>query len=104
MDFDGFWRQLSGELVDPSMFTTCRYGAPFEAEMAANDLVVFATPGSGCKRRIPKDQFQAMWNAMKGYPLGERCARARRHCHDTCHHTSYICALINHVVGDQDME
>ena len=104
MDFEEFWRRLSVELMSPRTFKTLVQSKAFEAEISDRYMLVTVTPeSSDIPRDVDVDDFRQMWDMMKDDIRSERYVNRKRRYYDY-RSVSYICALIDHVVADQDME
>ena len=103
MRFDQFWKELAIELEHNKKFKTWKQKKSFEANFADNDAVM-ATPNSTkLGRRIQIKEFREMWNIMKDDIRSERYIGAKQRYHRYLN-SSYVSALIDSVVKDQDMQ
>ena len=110
MDFDQFWDRLSKELETARTFYTLKQSKEFKAIMT-DSLTVTATPKSSTQkesvekeeRPIKRDVFQEMWDLIKDDHRSERYVGSNGRFKKFWNPV-YVCALIDHVVGDQDME
>jgi len=103
MKFQEFWRTLSAELNAGKTFRTLKRLEPFEARLSEAGAVTVTPQSTGEPRRIPVGEFQGMWEIMKNDMRSERYVN-RKHRYYSFWSSSYINRLIDHVVGDQDME
>ena len=103
MRFEQFWKELVTELEHNKKFKTLKQKKSFEANFVDND-VVMATPNSTkYGRRIQIKEFREMWNIMKDDIKSERYAGTKQRYHGYLN-SSYVSALIDSVVKDQDMQ
>ncbi len=102
MKFQQFWQKLSTEIRYGRKFTTLTRKIEFEASM--NDSTTVAVmPSTEIVREIPMEQFQGMWDIMKDDIRTERYVNTNKRYYSYWS-SSYISALIDHVVQDQDMQ
>ncbi len=101
MNFQEFWRRLSVELKTNKKFKTLKRSKPFEAYADINTITVI--PNSNKPRPVPIKEFQKMWEIMKNHIRSERYVNTNRR-YSSSHNSSYISALIDHVVSDHNME
>ena len=98
--FDEFWRELEAELGTCGSFNTLSRPEPFDARMTVGRKSVEVTPGSGTARDVKRGEFGRVWNVMKGVPIDERYFNRDGRYSEVSRNSSYILALIRHVVGD----
>ena len=111
MKFREFWKKLHGELGCRTEYQTLKRSRPFKAT-AIDSSTIIITPGSNQDRPVPVGQFEGMWNLMKDDVRSQRYVNTKTNPKDpdskpryySYWSFSYICALIDHVVADQDME
>jgi len=103
MRFQEFWRMLSVELGAGKKFKTLKRLKPFEAWLSEANAVTVTPRSTGEPRRIPAGEFQGMWEIMKGDMRSERYVNTDGRYYSFWS-SSYINKLIDHVVGDQNME
>ena len=103
MDFEEFWGVLSAELRHKRKFSTLVQHKTFEAQMAHKNTVTVLPGSTGTKRPVPMKQFRGMWDIMKNDVKSKRYLHTNERYYDF-RSSSYVNALIDHVVGDQRME
>ena len=103
VDFEEFWGRLSAELRHGRKFSTLVQKKTFEAQMTHRDVVTVRPGSTGTKRDIPMKQFRGMWDIMKNDVGSKRYVDSNERYYDF-RSSSYINALIDHVVKDQRME
>lgn len=110
MDFGQFWDRLPKELKATGKFYTLKQSKEFKATMT-DSCTVTATPKSSTQktsvekeeRPIKKDEFQQMWDMIKDDIRSERYVGSNGRFKKFWN-PAYVCALIDHVVGDRDMQ
>ena len=102
MDFNEFWDTLSVEPEREKEFRTLKRSKACKARITDSDVVT-VTPGSRDEREIPKDQFREMWDIMKDDVRNERYVNTNKRYYKFWS-SSYVSALIDHVVGNQSMQ
>ena len=103
MDFDEFWIRLAMKIGCGSTFKTLVYPSEFKAIMKEPGEVVVTPRSSGDPRVAYKKDFRQMWGIMKNNIRSERYVN-RDGRYDDFWCMSYINKLIDHIVGDQDMQ
>ena len=111
MNFQEFWKELHVELRHKEKYPTLKRARLFKAA-ASDPTTINVTPSSKQVRLVTIGQFQGMWNLMKNDTRGQRYINTKTDPQDpgskgryySYWNYSYICALIDHVVGDQDMK
>jgi len=104
MDFKEFWDGLSLELKTRVEFETLKRSKTFEARMAGDSRAVTVTPSStGMSRNVRMSEFQQMWGTMRNDTRRERYVNSNGR-YSKFWNPSYVNALIDHVVKDQDMQ
>ena len=101
MNFQQFWKKLSIELRQDKKFKTLKRVKIFEASLIDNTIVI--KRDSIRVRTILIKQFQEMWNIMKNDVRNERYINTNKRYYSFWSY-SYINALIDHIVKDQNME
>lgn len=117
MDFQEFWKILKAELSPDKKFKTLSQGKKFNAYFDHNkkgDLFVQVILDSGKPRgQIPFNEFEGIWDTAKTRSRetrfvnkGGRLASYVKQDGEIGEtvHVSYISALINYVVKNQNME
>ena len=102
MDCNEFWANLSVKLKNEKDCRTLKRSKPFKARIKDSNTVI-VTPGSGDARKVTKDQFCRMWSLMKYDSRSNRYINTNKRYYDFWS-SSYISALIDCVVGNQNME
>lgn len=102
MDFQEFWRKLYAELKHNHNFKTKSQEKSFQANLRDPSTIV-VIPTTDDSRPIPIEQFQGMWNIMKNDVRSERYVNTNKRYYSFWS-SSYISALIDHIVADQKME
>ena len=103
MDFQEFWRKLSVELKHSKRFKTLRRNNVFDASCADASSVEVIPDSTRESRRILIEQFQGMWYIMKNEPRSKRYVNSNQRYYSFWN-SSYISALIDHIVADQGMK
>lgn len=117
ISFKEFWVLLQDELKQEKEFVTLKQGRKFKARFEKNkngENVVIITPKHSETQRgsIPYNEFEGIWNNIK-----DRSYETRFENYDDMKsytkkddeigksmQVSYITALINHIVKNQNME
>ena len=103
MDFQEFWRKLSVELKHSKRFKTLKQSKPFDARCVDTSSIEVIPDSTGESRRIQIEQFQGMWYIMKNEPRSKRYVNTNQRYYSFWN-SSYISALIDDVVANQDMK
>lgn len=105
MNFQEFWRRLLAELQQPKEFQTLKQGKAFEAWVKDPKTITVLPEESetNFERDIPIGQFQAMWDATKNDTKNERYSTTTD-SYPNLYNRSYVNTLVDHIVGDQNME
>ena len=83
-------------------FATLKRIKKFEAVMADSQTVIVTPSSTKTPRPVPMSMFRQMWNIMKDDIRGERHV-GRKGRYSRFWSQSYVNALIDYVVGSQDM-
>lgn len=102
MDFREFWTRLIAELARPKKFETLKLSRRFEAVRGDHDAIVI-TPDQCDYRSVSIKEFRSMWDIMKNDARRERYVNTNKRYYSFWN-SSYVSALIDHIVSDQDME
>ena len=103
MDFDEFWVALYLELKRRSEFETLKKHQKFDV-VIRDPQTITITPRSTMKpKNAGMGNLRLIWNIMKAYPRSERYIN-RKARYFEFYNISYASSLIDHVVGDEDME
>ncbi|MDE0089812.1 MAG: hypothetical protein OXP12_00385 [Thaumarchaeota archaeon] len=103
MDFGEFWAGLSLELKTRREFRTLKRSKTFEVRMADPWTVTVTPSSTRMSRGVRMNEFQQMWDIMKDDIRSERYVNSDGR-YSEFWNPSYVNALIDHVVGDQDMQ
>lgn len=108
---------MQTELKQEKEFKTLKQKKRFKARLEytqKRDLVVCVTPKLGVPRgQIPSNEFKGIWDTAKKYSHETRYVNKNRRLESYSKQTggignsfqvSYITALIDHIVKDQNME
>ena len=79
------------------------YGKVFEARVENANTIQIVPQSTKIPRSIKIDEFQAMWNLMKNDVRNERYISTNGR-YAQFYNPVYVSALIDHIVGDQNME
>ena len=117
MNFQEFWKLLQVELSQKKELKTVTRYKKFQAYFDHNekgDLFVLVITELGKSRRIPVNEFKGLWDTMKKYSRETRFVNKDRRLNtyqsqdgvigNNSFNVSYIIALINYILIDQDME
>ena len=102
MDFEEFWAKLSLDLKVQKEFVTLKRMKKFEAVMADSQTVTVTPSSTKTSRSVPVSMFRQMWDIMKNDIRSERHV-GRKGRYSRFWSQSYVNALIDYVVGSQDM-
>lgn len=100
MNFAAFWSALRSKLITHYKFKTMRQSRPFEARMSDNSVHI--TPESRNKRNVYMKEFQGIWNIAKNDARDQRCINKGGR-YTQFFNPSYVTALIDFIVEDQEM-
>lgn len=117
MNFNEFWDNLQDELKHEKEFVTLKQNKKFKACLGyVNlELVVLVTPESSMiqRGRIPKNEFEGIWDNAKGYSNETRFVNKggrldlyprKKDGLGRSNNISYITRLIHEIVQEQKME
>ena len=102
MHFEEFWARLSLCLKVQKEFTTLKRMKKFGAVMADSQTVTVTPSSTRTARPVPMNMFRQMWDIMKNDIRSERHI-GRKGRYSGFWSQSYVNALIDYVVGNQDM-
>ena len=102
MNFDEFWHMLSVELKTCSQFKTLSQSKTFEARMKAAGIVTITPKSTGISRHVGIGEFQTIWDLGKNDSRRWRSVSVNGR-YSEFRNPVYVWALIDHIVGDQDM-
>ena len=103
MNFQQFWERLSTEIKTTQTFQTHKRDIKFDAIMIDTRTVQVTPHSSKEPRRVPISQFQDMWKIMKNDPYDKRYIGTNGR-YDSFWSSSYVCALVDHIVSHHNME
>ena len=103
MKFQGFWRRLCAELQQTKEFQTLKQGKVFEAWAVDTNTIQIVPQSTKIPRPVKIIEFQAMWNMMKNDVRNERYINTKGR-YTQFFNPVYVSALVDHIVGDQNME
>ena len=102
MNFQEFWKKLTDELEHQEEYRTLKQSKVFRA-VREDSNTINITPDSKEVRLVPINQFREMWEIMKNDVRSERYINTNKRYYSFWS-SSYINALIDHVVSDKNME
>ena len=102
MNFQEFWRRLQAELQQPKKLPTLAEGETFEARVEDPNTISVVPQSTKELRSVQKSEFQDMWDIMKNYAGNERYISTKGR-YSQFYHSSYVRALVHHIVGGQNM-
>ena len=102
MNFNEFWQLLSAELKTRNKFQTMEQSKQFEARMSGNNAVTITPESTRKSRDVKINEFMKIWR------IGKTLSRSTRYVSVNGRYSQfwspvYVCTLIDHIVGDQDM-
>ena len=103
MNFDEFWIRLALKLCCRKRLRTLKRKCPFEAVMAEPYIVEVTPESTKMARDVNQKDFWKVWRLMKNDTRSERYVN-RGGRYYKFWSISYMCAMIDSVVGDQTME
>ena len=103
MRFEQFWEKLYVELKHSKRFKALKRHTSFEAYFADADTVIVTPDSTKIDRKVSSKEFEGMWNIMKNDIKSQRYVNTNKRYY-TFWSSSYINALIDHIVKDQDMQ
>ena len=102
MNFDEFWHMLSVDLKTRRQFKTRSQSKAFEARMTAAGTVTVTPESTEIPRHVGVGEFRKIWDLGKNDPRSRRSVSVNGRYLEF-RNPVYVCALIDHVVEDQDM-
>ena len=102
MNFQEFWKKLTNELKNKKKYRTLKYLKIFEAVLVDSNTIIIKRDSKRV-RTITIKQFRGMWEIMKKDVRNERYINTKKRYYSFWS-SSYINALIDHVVSDKNME
>ena len=103
MKFQEFWRRLHAELQQTKEFRTMTYGKEFKARVENMSTIQVVPQSTKIPRPVKIIEFQAMWNMMKNDVRNERYISTNGR-YAQFYNPVYVSALVDHIVGNQNME
>ncbi len=102
MNFQEFWKKLTNELKHQEKYRTLKHSKLFEAVLVDSNTIIIKRDSKRV-RTITINQFQSMWAIMKNDVRNERYINTKKRYYSFWS-SSYVNALIDHVVSDKNME
>ena len=103
MNFQQFWKKLSVELKKNKKFKTLRRSNLFNAYILDYQTITVIPNHTKKSRQIKIVEFQGMWNIMKNDIRNERYINSKKRYYSFWS-SSYINALIDHIIKEHNME
>ena len=97
-----FWARLLLCLKAQKEFVTLKRMKKFEAVIADSQTVTVTPRSTKTSRPVPMNMFRQMWGIMKNDVRNERHV-GREGRYSRFRSKSYVNALIDYIVGNQDM-